>query len=189
VLSGFPKSRISIVSPEGETRSTVHAVVSRDTAVIDDAKAIILAGDEIQRALPNGQIELFEVIDPAFYEGHHGFPPHYQVKIRRKGLRVPVAGNTIHVSGPNSRVNIGSHDESTNTAIIGNTFHNIKNSLAKNIDDHVEREKMLALVDAMESEKGKPGFAAAYQKFIAASAQYVTIIAPFLPLLASFFPS
>ena len=60
-------------------------------------------------------MERLVVTSPGFHARNHGFPAHYQVKYRHEG-RQPAGtpGYAIHVSGANSRVNIGSVDNSTN---------------------------------------------------------------------------
>jgi hypothetical protein len=191
VLSGLPKSKISIVSPEGETRSTHNAVVSRNLVVIDDPKAIVVAGDEIHRALPNGQVEVFDVIDPAYYEGHGPITAHYQVKISRKGLRQAsqAVHNTFNVSGPNSRVNFQSHDASTNTVAVENTFQAIRDCVTQNVAESDLRDRLLSLVERMEAEKNKSGFAKAYADFISCAANHIAILTPLLPALMQFMPS
>src|SRR5690348_8965713 len=118
MFSHFPQSTLKIVSPEGIIRSVEKGIVSSKSITIPNEKTIIHIGDEIRRTLPNGIEETFEVLDPVYYEGMAGaIPPHYQVKIRRKGSFPAGTGGhlTFNVSGPNARVNIGSHDHSQNT--------------------------------------------------------------------------
>ena len=191
-FDGFPRSALTIVSPEGEVRAHVEGIVTKNLVVIDDSKVVVLSGDEIRRTLPNGQEEVFSVIDPVFYDDGPGdFGPHYQVSIQRKGMFAPKSGGhyAVHVSGPNSRVNISSHDQSVNIVHEGTVFDDLKNALARGISDELEQDKLLRLAEELSAQRKKAGFADAYQRFIAAAANHMTIIGPFIPLLAAFFPS
>ncbi len=161
--------------------------------MIDDPKAVILAGDEIHHTLPNGLLEVFDVIDPAFHKGHGPFTPHYQVKIARKGTRQAsqAVNNHYNASGPNARINIASYDASTNTATTENVFQDIRSIVAKNASDDDVRDRLLSLVERMESEKNKPGFAKVYAEFTAFMSNHITILtalAPMLPALSQFIP-
>ena len=75
----------------------------------------------------------------------------------------------------------------------GNTAHVQFNSetlfkeMRKVIESQVEagtkQTELLAAVQAMESSKGQSGFLGAYQNFMTAAANHVTVFAPFLPAL------
>ena len=185
----IPKTDITIVAPTGEVRSKAKAVLSSDLAVVHDGKAVISVGDEIRRILPNGQEEVFDVIDPTFYPGMGHIGPHYQVKIARKGTFAPRTGGnyTVHVTGDNSRVNIASLDQSTNIVTTNNVFQQLRDALASEGEGTKSTSDLLRLITEMEKNKGSSGFGAAYQKFIAAAGDHMKIIGPFIPLLAKFF--
>jgi hypothetical protein len=185
----IPKSEITIVSPTGEVRSKAKAVLSSDLAVIHDGNAVISVGDEIRRILPNGQEEVFDVIDPTFYQGMGHIGAHYQVKIARKGTFAPHTGGnyTVHVTGDNSRVNIASLDQSTNVVTTNNVFQQLRDALAGDGEGTKSTSELLKLVTEMEKNQKNPGFGAAYQKFIAAAGDHMKIIGPFIPLLAKLF--
>lgn len=107
---------IDVVAPDGSVRSSVKGYFSGKQFVIDDMSVDVREGDEIRRTLPNGREEAFVVTDPTCYTAGH-FGPHYQVAVTRRGIfDKHVGGNyTINVSGNNSRVNVGSTDNSSNT--------------------------------------------------------------------------
>lgn len=107
---------IDVVAPDGSVRSSVKGYFSGKQFVIDDMSVDVREGDEIRRSLPNGREEAFVVTDPTCYTAGH-FGPHYQVAVTRRGIfDRNVGGNyTINVSGNNSRVNVGSTDNSSNT--------------------------------------------------------------------------
>ena len=124
------------------------------TASLDhpEQNAVIHVGDEIRRKLPNGTEETFEVVDPVYYEGLGGaIPPHYQVKIRRKGAFPSGTGGhlTFNVSGQNSRVNIGSVDRSTNLAASGDVF-DFTTQVTKSISDPAAKKELIAAIEEID---------------------------------------
>lgn len=154
-------------------------------------KISISVGDEIRRKLPSGQEEVFEITDPKFFQEFHGTKGHYQLEYRRKGTFGQGQGGnyTVHITGHNSRVNIASVDRSTNVAVEGDVFGNLSAKLRKDLKNGPELARLLAAVEEMRAQKEKPGFAVAYQKFVAISADHLGIIAPFLPALTAFVSS
>lgn len=102
------------------------------------------------------------------------------------------AKHTIHVSGPNSRVNINSSDHSTNTVVGDSIFREIYKALDESVHNDAARAHLKMLVSAMESAPNKQSFTASYQAFIASAADHITVLTPFLPaltnLLGSFTP-
>lgn len=193
MFENFPQSELTIVSPEGTIRSVEKGIVDSKLATIPNKNAVIHVGDEIRRKLPNGIEETFEVIDPVYYEGMHGaIPAHFQVKIRRKGSFPAGTGGylTFNVSGPNARVNFGSQDYSQNIVADKSVFGKLKNALQDELPDSEERSRLLQLVVSMESKTNdRSAFTSAYQSFIAAAANHMTLIAPFLPAITNFLNS
>ena len=95
------------------------------------------------------------------------------------------SSQNIHLHGDHSRVNVNSIDNSTNVTSESNTvlFARMREQ-ATAIDNTVEREAILGRVVALEKAQGSSGFFQAYQHFIEAAANYMTLFAPFLPALA-----
>ena len=179
------KSDRKIVSPEGQIRSMERGLVDSKQIIIENTKAVILVGDEIRRTLPNGMEETFEVIDPVCFTGPLA---HYEVRFRRKGAFPSGTGGnfTFHVSGPNSRVNVNSHDQSHNTVIADNAFVELKTKIKSDVSDAEEQSCLLAAIEKMQNHlDDRTAFAAAYQKFIASAANHMTLIAPFLPAITN----
>ncbi|NKJ23850.1 hypothetical protein [Dyella sp. SG609] len=110
---------IDVVAPDGSVRSRVKGYFSGKQFIIDDMTVDVREGDEIRRSLPNGREEAFVVTDPKFYKNGH-FGSHYQVSVARRGVFDKSSGDkyTINVSGHNSRVNVGSTDNSSNTVVL-----------------------------------------------------------------------
>jgi hypothetical protein len=174
---------IDIVAPDGTVRCRVVGYYGGTQFTIDDMKVDVRPGDEIRRMLPNGREEAFTVLDPKFFKGFFG--PHYQVKVGRSGTYPKHTGGNynVHVSGSNSRVNIGSTDRSTNTVVNGDVFNQLRKALGEGIGDESEREKLTNLVNQVEAAHDQKSFTAGYQALIASAANHMTILAPFLPAL------
>jgi hypothetical protein len=109
---------ITVERQDGSRYEDVRALVSGKMIFIPDPRVPIAPNDAILRQLPSGLVERLVVTDPGFYAGISGIPAHYQVKYRREGQE-PAGrpGYVVHVSGNNSRVNIQSTDNSTNSII------------------------------------------------------------------------
>lgn len=182
-IAGKPE-KIDIVAPEGEIRSSVLAYFAGNIFIIEDMSVDIQTGDEIRRPLPNGKEQAFTVMNPVCYLSGP-IAPHYQVKIAPKGTFDQHKGghNQVTVSGPNSRVNIGSHDSSVNVAISDNVFNDIRKALANAGIDSGELAVLQKKIAAMEAADDQSTFSKAYQGFVGSLADHITVVAPFLPAL------
>ncbi len=108
--------KITIERQDGTRHEDVPALVTGKMVLVPNEKLPITAGDALLRKLPSGIVERLVVTDPGFHAKIHALPSHYQVKYRKDGTQSDgTPGYTIHVSGKNSRVNIGSVDNSINT--------------------------------------------------------------------------
>jgi hypothetical protein len=189
MFNHFPQSELKIVAPDGTVRSVERGLVQSKLVIIPNKAAVVHVGDEIRRTLPNGVEETFEVLDPIYYDQSHAIPSHYQVKISRKGSFPAGTGGhfTFNVSGPNARVNFGSHDHSRNIVADHSVFGDLKSAIKSAPTNSDEQSRLIALVEDMETQTGsRSSFLSAYQRFIASAANHMTIIAPFLPALTKF---
>lgn len=115
-LLGQCNEKVTVERRDGSRYENVPALVSKGMILIPDAKIPIEPNDAILRELPSGIVERLVVTEPGFYAANHGIAAHYQVKYRREGQKPAGSpGYHIHLSGDNSRVNINSIDNSTNT--------------------------------------------------------------------------
>jgi len=130
-----------------------------------------------------------EVVDPVYHESFAGaIPAHYQVKVRKKGIfpRGQGGNYSVHVSGQNARINIGSHDYSTNVATQDDVFGDISTTLRGTVKNADELQQLLSAVDEMKRQRSGAGFAAAYRSFVSLAADHLGLLAPFLPALSQF---
>jgi hypothetical protein len=100
-------------------------------------------------------------------------------------LRPPKLADSIHFHGPNARLNVDSIDNSSNTVTISKerVFVDLREQAGSIADDHA-RADILARIDALESTQGTGGFLAAYQAFMAAASDHITVFTFLLPALA-----
>lgn len=94
--------------------------------------------------------------------------------------------NEYHLHGPNSRVNIGSTDQSVNTVLVrpDEVFAKLRCELAAAITHHDEQTEILQRLSSLEAAQGTPSFSERLGTFLAFAANWTTVITPFLPALA-----
>lgn len=180
--------QIDVLSPEGKVRCSVMAYGGNDLFIVDDVKnADIRTGDEIRTLLPNGREEAFTVVDPRFYDSNSGFGTHYQIKVKRKNTFPRHEGGfySISVNGDGSRVNISSVDNSQNNITNNDRFEKLMHVLIKSEIEDSQKSELLSYAAAMQTAKEQKDFSGAYQKFVAAAANHMTVITPFLPFLTN----
>lgn len=175
---------VDVVAPDGSVRCRVKAYYSGKQFIIDDMAVDVRPGDEIRRLLPNGNEEAFVVEDPKFFNAGR-VAPHYQIVISRRGNFPRHSGGnySVNVSGANSRVNIGSTDNSTNTITGGSFFGDLRHAINNGIADEGKRSELTAYVGEIEKATNQRSFLTAYQGLISTAADHVTVLTPFLPAL------
>lgn len=113
---------VTLVKKDGTVvKEGIKAQVSKGSIITFDASLPIEPGDHFVRLQQSGLAEDYIVIDPGYISGiggRAGIPNHFQSRVRRSDAPVAPPStiiNNIHNHGPNSRVNINSVDNSTNT--------------------------------------------------------------------------
>lgn len=173
---------ITLIKRDGERHSAIPADVQPDIIFIDDVTVPVEEGDLIERKLPNGLLETFVVVDRGFWDDH------YQVKVRRQNRTSKPTSIVYNLHGPNTRINIDSHDASVNVVNIqaDNLFSELRSAIQQIQSD--DRKALLAKLDALEKAEGnKLTFAQKYAEFMSSAANHATILSPFFPALAQLF--
>jgi hypothetical protein len=152
-------------------------------------------GDTVERTLPNGTLERFQVVDTGFHPGLSGaVGPHFKMKVQKLGTPIPSlrasdgnVTNIYNVHGPNARVNLQSVDSSSNIANIGETelFDKIRSAIEAGVIGP-QREQMLSAVGELQASAGTESFPDKFQKLLSFSANAMTVLGPFLPALGQF---
>ncbi|MBB2685235.1 UNVERIFIED_ORG: hypothetical protein GGD47_002823 [Rhizobium etli] len=115
--------KVTLVKADGTViKEGINAQVSPGKIITFDKKLQLEPNDHFLRPLPNGLVEDYIVTDPGYFAGIHGIEGHFQAKVRRSDAPVAPAQTVIHnitnhFHGPNSRVNINSIDNSTDSNI------------------------------------------------------------------------
>lgn len=189
MLNRFMTDRVTLVKKNGQRFEDIPASVQSKKIFIDDASIPIEEEDRLFRTLSNGLEESYVVLDRGYYERSGSFKAHYQVEVRKETRPVDESGRTTiyNLHGANSRVNIGSHDASTNIVnVTENTlFAELHRVIVEEIADEVQRGMLTEAVQGMEAARGTPRFVEKYQSFIASAANHMTVFTPFLPALTN----
>lgn len=121
MLQDFNKDKITLVKADGTiAKEQVPALVTGETIFTADKQLPVEVGDYILRNLPNGLVEKYQVKNPKYFDVGHGLDPHFQIDVLRAGgpqaQAAVVQSITNNFTGPNSRVNINSTDNSFNVS-------------------------------------------------------------------------
>ncbi|MGH0003507.1 hypothetical protein ACQU0X_25815 [Pseudovibrio ascidiaceicola] len=121
MLHDFSQDKVTLVKADGMVaKEQVPALVTGDMIFTADKKLPVEVGDYLLRDLPNGLVEKYEVRNPKYYDVGHSMDAHFQIDVARVGSpqaqAVVVKGITNNFTGPNSRVNINSTDNSINVS-------------------------------------------------------------------------
>ena len=130
-FSSMNKDKIQVLKSDGTKSPEMNASVQSKGIYLMRSDVLVEPNDLIQRVMSNGGTEIFQVIDPGFYEGAGGvIPAHYQMKVKKLGLpeaEKAIQSITYNINGPNARVNNNSTDNSNNIANVNNDlFESIK---------------------------------------------------------------
>ena len=186
-LSNLSRDVITILKPSGEVLVDIKANVQPTIIFIHDEKLPLEENDKIFRKLPNGLVETYIVIDRGYYSGIGGIKGHYQAKVRKEGSineeKYKSIINVYHASGPNSRINISSTDNSQNHYSDPDLLFNELKLVLDGIIEGEIKEKSLQLLEVLNRSKRTPSYLQNYQDFISLMANHMTVIAPFIPAL------
>jgi hypothetical protein len=179
--------KVCLIKPDGRRFENIEANVQPNMIFIDNAKLPIEEGDKITRKLPNNLIETYIVLDRGYYEGIHGIPSHYQIKVRKESAINSQKPSSIiyQIDAKDSKVNINSSDSSVNIVNITsmNMFSELKKTIETYITDSTIKTQLIDSVCNMEKNQGTNNFLKHYQEFISIAANHMTLLAPFLPAL------
>jgi hypothetical protein len=94
-------------------------------------------------------------------------------------------GNVYNLHGAHSRVNIQSHDSSTNIShqVTENVFAHMRQAIQAHVQDEDERRQILEKLDELQAAESTSSFTQKYQNFIASAANHMSALAPFIPAL------
>lgn len=158
MIGSFPTEEITLIKMDGSIIENYIAHVQPELIMPKDNNIVIDIGDIFERTLQNGAKERYEVIDPRFYEKIGGFNAHYQLKVRKIGLKdITTHKVTYNLNGPNSRVNNNSTDNSKNVVndssdILLRLIEELKKEICLSRLSTDEIEESLEVVEVVESQ-------------------------------------
>ena len=192
VFQSLMNDRVTLVKKNGQRFENLSASVQTGLILTDNPEIPIEDGDQFERQLPSGIVDVYTVVDSGFQQRLHSMPAHYKSKVRKNTAvspprRRPSAGPQVvyNLIGPNARVNIQSSDSSTNVVSVESAvlFDNLREAIQKSSLDSTVAQQLIQTVNAMQSAAGTKTFGERYKEFIAVAADHMTLVAPFLPAL------
>lgn len=184
MFTHLPKEKLILIKTTGE-RYNIEALISSNSALVEDDAIIIDDGDIFVRQIAPGVEDRFLVIDRNYLPPMGSFPAHYQPKIEKITSRVHEKTtqtiNNYNISDT-GKVNINSTDNSVSNITYNSEtlFDNLINA-ANTINDP---EKIIIAINEMRDSMGKKSFIEKYNTFIESIANHMTIFLPFMPSLA-----
>ncbi|MEQ6856295.1 hypothetical protein AAHH17_17670 [Lysinibacillus capsici] len=188
-LKQLARDTVILKKQNGEVFSDIKANVQKNKIFIHDNTLPIEEGDRLVRTLSNGLEESYIVVDRGYYEKFHSIDAHYQCDVQKESsvqYKEWASSITNHFYGANSRVNIGSTDNSSNIVNINkdNIFDELRSVINENISSESDSIILLDLVNNMEETRGTPSFIDKYKSFMESAANHMSVFSPFLPALA-----
>ena len=192
IFRSFKNDRVTLVKKDGKRFEDLPASVQSGLILTDNPEIPIEDGDQFERQLPSGIVDVFTVVDSGFHQRFKSIPAHYQSKVRKNTAAPPPSPRpaaepqvVYNLIGPNARVNIQSSDSSTNVVSVesADLFDNLREAIQKSSLDSTIARQLIQNVSAMQSAVGTKTFGERYKEFIAVAADHMTLVAPFLPAL------
>ncbi len=181
------RDKVTIIKANGDKIESIMADVQSRVVFFNDGRLPIEEGDRIERILPNGLVEAYEVTERGYYNRPH---PHgsYQSKVRKITTLASAMNPTTvinNINGSNTRLNVNSTDASTNIVNVGTDqlFERLRGEIASQVANSTSRDAMLERVRELEAAVGTPTFAQRYQQLLSIAADHMTVLLPFLPAL------
>ncbi|RFU93664.1 hypothetical protein DYP60_13635 [Sphaerochaeta halotolerans] len=148
MLSGFPKSTISIINRDGEVLyQNIKAVFADNMFLIEDIKLIFEEGDIIEKLLPNGKSERYEILETGFNEGLSTIPAHFQTKVRKI-----IKHKAENIQGYTPSIINNTYSGVANLQVQQNT-HN--SSQVMNIKNGLDYEQIELILELLKCDKVK----------------------------------
>ncbi|MEK3995645.1 hypothetical protein MKY29_12890 [Psychrobacillus sp. FSL K6-2365] len=185
----FAKDLVKLLKEDGKEFLDIKASVQKNQILIFDSTLPIEEGDRLVRMLSNGLEESYIVTDRGFRQGLDSIGPYYKCEVQKessmKYREWSLSNITNHFYGPNSRMNVGSTDNSTNINNVnhGSVFDELRAAITEGIHSKDDSRVLLELVDRMEETQGTPSFIEKYKNFMETAATHISVISPILPAL------
>lgn len=146
IFGSFPTESVDLVKESGEVIKGIEAHVQSKKIFPKGIDVVFDVGDIFRRILPNGGIEEFEITNPKFYQAMGGIEAHYQIEVRRAGVKNAEYGNK------NTYINVNGNDNNIVNDSIGSSIDNRNNDVRTHLDELVREVHSLKLPENEEQE-------------------------------------
>ncbi|GEM_PF-6162592 len=161
-MRGLMSDRINLIKQDGNRVDDIEASVQENKILINDISIQVDAGDQVERPLDNGKVELYEVLEAHYLKGPSGggsAVSHIKLDVR-KGDRKPDSegdlGDSYHFHGPNARVNqAGAVDQSVNIADsnFGDVIADCRQKVDQAVGDEDAKQDILDRLTKLEEAR------------------------------------
>lgn len=157
VINAFRQIEIDqlTIIKDGIIKGIISASVQKNEIFTHDISIPIEKGDIFVRKLLNGVEEKYVVINPSFYNGIAKMPPHYEVEVRKLDIDKLNDNNNIY-NITAEKVNINSVDN---------------------------KNEILAAINEMKNNYGKPTFKDKVNDFLQIAANCISLFKTIIPFL------
>lgn len=117
-------STIYIAKKSGQKAGPFPAILESNKASIFRGDLNVDEGDTLTRALPNGKVETYKILQVHFEPRFEDIPDNYSLKLRKEASLVPHAGQrttNIHIANSQG-FQVGDH----NVQNVANAFHELR---------------------------------------------------------------
>ena len=120
---------INIRHKDGRVTGPLKVAFSKDIFTAFDETLDVAEDDIVERSLPNGKTELYDIIEVRFSKGLMQIPASFKLHVRKQGLRVqPSEPSVTHISISNSQ---GFQVGNNNTQNIVDSFKEVIEQINK----------------------------------------------------------
>jgi len=143
MLSSFPKSTISIINRRGEVLyQNIKTVFADSIFLIEDTTLIFEEGDIIEKTLPNGISERYEILETGYTEGLGSISAHFQVKVKKI-----IKHKVDNIQGRSPNIIHNTYSGVANLQIQQNTYDSVQVMKTQNNMDYEQLELIVELLD------------------------------------------
>ena len=89
VFQSLKNDRVTLVKKDGQRFENLSASVQTGLILTDNPEIPIEDGDQFERQLPSGIVDVYTVVDSGFQQSFHSIPAHYQSKVRKNTAASP----------------------------------------------------------------------------------------------------
>jgi hypothetical protein len=105
-------------------------------------------------------------------------------RVMSTGAKENTVTNIYHLTGPGSRVNVNSVDNSTNVTITeSQLFSKLREEITAKVQPNEERDRILEKIATLEKEPNPHSLWDRYTELVGVAADHMTLLCPFIPAL------